>query len=105
MKRLDAGYRLYYRGKCSLIFEDDEEIQVQVTSGSTDYLVSIVDGVARCNTCEDYEFRFQREGNSKNGSFLCKHCYAALFYIAEIRGVKGSQATFKVETKQAMVNK
>lgn len=27
MNRLESGYRLYIQGKCSLIFEDDEEIQ------------------------------------------------------------------------------
>ena len=25
MNRLDSGFRLYHRGKCSLIFEDDDE--------------------------------------------------------------------------------
>lgn len=99
MNRLDSGFRLYLRGKCSLVFEDDDEIQVQVQSGSTDYLVSIVDGVARCNLCEDYEYRFQKNGNAKNGSFLCKHCFAALFYIAELRGVKNHQAVFKVKAR------
>jgi len=99
MNRLDSGFKLYQNGNCSLVFVDENEIQIQVQSGSKDYLVSIVDGVARCNLCEDYEYRFHKHGNAKNGSFLCKHCFAALFYIAEHRGVKNHQVTFKVKER------
>ena len=60
MSRLTAGYRLYQKGNCSLIFEDDDEYRDSSSEWITDYLVSFVDGVARCNLCEDYEFRFQR---------------------------------------------
>jgi hypothetical protein len=96
MGRLEKGFALYQKGMCNLVFEDEDEIQIEVKSKKITYLVSILNGVVRCNLCEDYEYRFQREGNSKNGSFLCSHCFAALFKLAELRGVKSSQATFNL---------
>jgi formylmethanofuran dehydrogenase subunit E len=101
-KRIEKGFELYQKGNVTLIFSDNEEIQFEVKSKKVSYLVSILGSVVRCNQCEDYEFRFQRESNAKNGSFLCSHCFAALFKLAEIRGVKQSQATLEFTDKKVI---
>lgn len=59
------------------VLEDDEDlIAVEVPSSSgQNYLVTIYEDSIRCE-CPDYQYR-----NDPSGSFLCKHCYAALHYL------------------------
>jgi formylmethanofuran dehydrogenase subunit E len=99
-KRIEKGFELYQKGNVTLIFVDNEEIQFEVKSKKTVYIISILESVVRCNQCEDYEFRFQRESNAKNGSFLCSHCFAAMFKLSEIRGVKQSRTTLEFTDKK-----
>ncbi len=84
MDRVEKGFKLYSEGNVKLIFFSKDEIHLEVTSDKIVYLVSILNGVARCNECGDYRFRFKRESNAKNGSFLCCHIYAALFKLGEL---------------------
>ena len=88
MDRVEKGYTLYQKGNVTLKLAEDGEYQFEVKNKKTTYLVSIINGVVRCNECEDYGYRFQRESNAMNGSFLCKHCFAAIFKLGEIKGVK-----------------
>ena len=95
MNRIDKGFNLFQKGNVELVFSDDEELQFNVKSKKNVYLVSFINGVARC-ICEDFEFRFQREGNSKNGSFLCSHIFAAMFKLSELKGVNQQKNLLEV---------
>jgi hypothetical protein len=101
MSRIEKGFNLFQKGNVSLLFADEEMIQFEVRSKKKIYLVASIDGILRCD-CEDYQFRFQRESNAKNGSFLCSHCFAALFKLGEIRGI-GSQSTLEFADRKVVV--
>jgi hypothetical protein len=101
MSRIEKGFNLFQKGNVSLVFADEEMIQFEVKSKKTVYLVAIIDGILKCH-CEDYQFRFQRESNAKNGSFLCAHCYAALFELGKVKGI-GSQSTLEFADKKVIV--
>ena len=100
MSRVEKGFNLFQKGNVSLIFADEEMLQFEVRSKKKVYLVASIDGILKCD-CEDYQFRFQRESNAKNGSFLCSHCFAALFKLGEIKGI-GSQSTLEFADKKVI---
>lgn len=89
--RMSKGWKLYQKGCVELVHEDEELIQFEVRSGKRTYLVEfdLVEGVARCTPCQDYEYRHQYANNELglNGSFICKHIWSALFKLSELRGV------------------
>lgn len=92
--RIIKGFKLYQQGNVKLTFQDEGELQFTVKSGKKEYLVSINDNGVMCNRCEDWDYRWKR-CMEVGGSFLCSHCYAALFKLAEIRGV-GRQGVLNV---------
>lgn len=88
MSRIDKGFALYQKGNVSISSADDEEIQFEVLSNGTPYIV-VMDlkmGSIKCVECEDWSYRY---GDAVNvmASFLCKHCYAAMFKLGDIKGV------------------
>jgi hypothetical protein len=101
MSRVEKGFNLFQKGNVSLIFADEEMLQFEVKSKKKVYLVASIDGILKCD-CEDYQFRFQRESNAKNGSFLCSHCFAALFELGRVRGI-GSQSTLEFADRKVIV--
>lgn len=78
------GFKLYQAGNVSITHEDEEYIFFDVKSKKETYLVEfeIPEGAWRC-ICTDYNLRHQKAP----GSFLCKHILAALFKLAEVKGV------------------
>lgn len=94
LNRIQKGFTLYRRGNVDLIFQDENEIQFNVKSGKTEYLVSINEDGIKCNVCEDWHYRWKHAAKV-GGSFLCSHCYAALFKLSYLRGV-GQQATLEL---------
>ena len=94
LSRIQKGFSLYQKGNVDLIFQDDDEIQFNVKSGKTEYLVSINEDGIKCNVCEDWHYRWKHAAKV-GGSFLCSHCYAALFKLSQVRGV-GTQATLEL---------
>ena len=87
MGRIEAGYSLYKQGNVTLVLEYHDEIQFEVKSGDIIYLVSIYADIIRCN-CIDFDKRYKSVSNAENGSFLCKHCFAALFKLSELKMAK-----------------
>ena len=87
MNRIIEGFKIYQKKDISLLFADDIMMQFEAKSKKKKYLVANVDDVMRCD-CPDFTFRFEKSNNAHNGSFLCKHCYASLFLLAEIKGMK-----------------
>ena len=81
------GFKLYQAGNVSITHEDEEYIFFDVKSKKETYMVEFekLEGAWRC-ICTDYNMRHLKAP----GSFLCKHILAALFKLAEIKGV-GSQ--------------
>lgn len=94
LNRIQKGFTLYQKGNVDLIFQDENEIQFNVKSGKTEYLVSINEDGIKCNVCEDWHYRWKHAAKV-GGSFLCSHCYAALFKLGYLRGV-GTQATVEL---------
>ena len=86
MSRVDNGFKLYQKGNVELINDVPEELQFSIKSKGNEYLVVINDDKMRCIECEDWSYRFG-EAAALMSSFLCKHCYAALFKLAEVKGV------------------
>jgi hypothetical protein len=87
VNRMTEGFKLYQKGCVSVIDSSDEEIQFEVISNGTPYMVVMrADGSVRCMECEDWSYRFGGVV-SEMASFLCKHCYASLFKLASIKGV------------------
>jgi hypothetical protein len=101
MKRISKGFLLFQKGNVELIFEDEGMLQFNVKSGKIDYLVSITNGVLRCDLCQDFEFRFKKEAEN-GGALLCKHAFAALFKLGEIKGI-GTQSTLEFADKKVKV--
>lgn len=73
--------------KVELIFEDVNEFQFNVKSNEKEYLVSINEDGIKCNVCEDWQYRWKRAAEV-GGSFMCSHCYAAMFKLADMLKVK-----------------
>ena len=94
LSRIQKGFTLYQKGNVDLIFQDENEIQFNVKSDKTEYLVSINEDGIKCNVCEDWHYRW-KHATKVGGSFLCSHCYAALFKLGYLRGV-GTQATLEL---------
>lgn len=92
--RIQKGHNLFTKGNVELVFEDETMLQFKVKSNKKEYLVSINEHGFRCNECEDWTYRWKR-CTEEGGSFLCAHCYAAMFKLAELRGV-GQQATLQI---------
>ena len=84
--RIVEGFKLYQKGCVTIIDESDEELQFEVISNGTTYLVVMRAGSIKCIECADWTYRFG-ETVAEMGSFLCKHCNAAMFKLAEIKGV------------------
>ncbi len=96
--RVVNGHKLYLKGNVAVDHEDEEYIFFDVKSGKETYQVEYEkpEGAWRC-ICTDYNTRHQKAP----GSFLCKHILAALFKLAEVRGV-GSQVALDVQVKGAV---
>ncbi|WJI09160.1 hypothetical protein FGU46_03170 [Methanobacterium sp. CWC-01] len=104
--RMSNGWRLYQKGSVELVHEDEELLQFEVQSGKQMYLVEfdLQEGVARCNPCQDYEYRHQY-GNSEiglNGSFICKHIWASVFKLSELRGVNQQTSLATTPVKEVL---
>lgn len=100
LSRVTKGHKLFLKGNVDLVFQDEAMIQFHVKSGKKEYLVSINSNGIRCNECEDWTYRWKPSVNS-GGSFLCSHCYAAIFKLAELRGI-GQQATLQISGVEGM---
>lgn len=91
MNRMVKGFHLYQHGSVELVHEDEELLQFMVRSGKRKYTVEfdLVEGVVRCLPCQDYEYRHQYANDEMglNGSFICKHIWAGVFKLSELRGV------------------
>ena len=98
--RIQKGHKLFLQGNVDLVFEDETMIQFHVKSGKKEYMVSINTNGFRCNECEDWTYRW-RPSTNNGGSFLCSHCYAAMFKLAELQGVS-SPATLEVPQAKEM---
>lgn len=94
LNRIQKGFTLYQKGNVDLIFQDEDEIQFNVKSGETEYLVCINEDGIKCNVCEDWHYRWKHAAKV-GGSFLCSHCYAALFKLSQVRGI-GTQGTLEL---------
>jgi|GEM_PF-1494766 len=100
LNRIQKGFTLYRRGNVDLIFQDENEIQFNVKSGKTEYLVSINEDGIKCNVCEDWHYRWKHAAKV-GGSFLCSHCYAALFKLSQLREI-GTQGTLGSIVEEAL---
>lgn len=84
MKRILNGLKLFQNDKVHIDHEDDELIIFFVEgSRGEKYQVSIYDNSVLCD-CDDYQYRAAKEP----GSYLCKHCYAALIRLMAGHGFK-----------------
>lgn len=84
-----SGFKLYQMGNVSIDHEDEEYILFDIKSKKEIYPVEYEksEGAWRC-ICIDYNTRHLKAP----GSFLCKHILAALFKLAELKGVRSQVA-------------
>lgn len=96
--RIQKGHKLFTSGNVGLVFEDESMLQFRVKSNKKEYLVSINNNGLRCNECEDWTYRWKPSTNM-GGSFLCSHCYAAMFKLAELQEANNQaiQETTKIK--------
>lgn len=81
---IQKGHKLFTEGNVDLVFEDESMLQFHVKSNKKEYLISINNNGLRCNECKDWTYRWKPSVNN-GGSFLCSHCYAAIFKLAELQ--------------------
>ena len=92
MSRIVEGFKLYQKGNVFTLLYSEDDLQFRVISSKNKYLVSIVDNCIRCE-CDDWNYRYS-QSKEEMSSFLCKHCYAALFKLAEVKGVNQQKQLF-----------
>lgn len=79
--RMNAGLKLYKNGNVKIeLFDEDLMIFAVLSSREGDYQVSMNENMWICD-CDDYQYRSEKEP----GSFICKHMWAVLFKIAELK--------------------
>lgn len=93
-----SGFKLYQMGNVSIDHEDEEYILFDIKSKKEIYPVEYEksEGAWRC-ICTDYNTRHLKAP----GSFLCKHILAALFKLAELKGVR-SQVALDTQVKRGV---
>lgn len=79
------------KGNVELDYSDSDYMFFNVKSKKETYMVDydVEEGVWRC-ICPDFNNRHKKA----NGSFACKHVLAAMFKLAEVKGVN-AQATLE----------
>ncbi len=79
--RMHEGFKLYKKGHVKIeLFDDDLMIFNVESSKKGNYQVSMNENVWLCD-CDDYQYR----GDKEVGSFICKHIWAVLFKIMDMK--------------------
>ncbi len=81
VNRMNEGLKLFKKGNVEVeLFEEDLMIFTVKGSRNEKYQVSMNENMWLCD-CDDYQFRSEREP----GSFICKHIWAVLFEVMEMK--------------------
>ena len=112
VNRMDEGWKLYQKGNVTLQYQDDRYYAFEIPGqGKIKILNEEDDGFSALATrvkydvvydgeewmclCEDFQFR----NPNSIGAFSCKHIFAAMFKLAEMRGVN-QQTTLNMVRKE-----
>lgn len=79
--RMEEGLKIYRKGFVEIEIRDKDLMIFNVKgSDNRTYQVSMHDNQWLCD-CDDYQWRSEKEP----GSYICKHLWAVLFKVAQIK--------------------